>query len=129
MTILIFLKASLIWLLIAALAVVNGIFREQVLVPALGAKSALLVSGLMLALIVLLVTFACFRWLAEPYWRIGVLWLVMTLLFEFSFGHYVAGKSWPELLQVFNIFRGDLFLLVLLVTLAAPSLVGWFASR
>ena len=26
-------------------------------------------------------------------WEVGTLWLVMTLAFEFGFGHWVAGQS------------------------------------
>ncbi|SFM70155.1 hypothetical protein SAMN04487963_3419 [Marinobacter zhejiangensis] len=118
-----------VWLLIAVLAVLNGFLREAILQPLLGARLALPVSGVALALIVLIVTFVCFRWLAGPYWLIGIQWVVMTLLFEFGFGHYVAGKSWPELLQTFNVLRGDLFVLVLLVSLIAPRLVAWLYTR
>ncbi|SDW13901.1 hypothetical protein [Marinobacter mobilis] len=129
MTINLFWKASLIWLLIAALAVVNGIFREQVLVPLVGAQLALPTSGVLLALIVLAVTFVSVRWLAGPYWCVGGQWLVMTLLFEFGFGHWVADKPWPQLMQTFNVCSGDLFVLVLLVTLAAPSLMARLRGR
>lgn len=118
-----------VWLLIAVLAVLNGFLREAILQPLLGTRLALPVSGVVLALIVLIVTFVCFRWLAGPYWLIGIQWVVMTLLFEFGFGHYVAGKSWPELLQTFNMLRGDLFVLVLLVSLIAPRLVAWLYTR
>jgi hypothetical protein len=48
----------------------------------------------------------------------------MTLLFEFLFGHYVASKSWQDLLQVFNVLKGDLFLVVLVVSLFAPCLAA-----
>ena len=30
---------------------------------------------------------------------IGCLWLGLTVMFEFSFGHYVAKQSWTKLLQ------------------------------
>ena len=55
---------------------------------------------------------------------IGLQWVVMTLLFEFIFGHYVTGKSWSALFQVFNIMQGDLFILILLVTLISPYLAA-----
>jgi hypothetical protein len=53
---------------------------------------------------------------------VGMVWLVLTLSFEFLFGHYVAGKPWYEIMQVFNIKKGDLFIVVLLVTAISPWL-------
>lgn len=124
MTTNLFWKAAVIWLLIAVLAVLNGLVREQVLAPLFGPPLALPASGILLALIVLVVTFVSVRWLGRPYWCVGVQWLVMTLLFEFGFGHFVAEKSWPELMRTFDVSSGNLFLLALLVTLAAPSLMA-----
>ena len=55
---------------------------------------------------------------------VGAQGVVMTLLFEFGFGHYVAGKPWQEIFPVFNVMAGDLFLLVLLTCFSAPLLVS-----
>lgn len=124
MTFTLILKTALIWLLIALLAVGNGILREKLLVPALGKGRALPVSGITLALIVLLVTWLTFDFIgmypAATYLYVGLQWVIMTLAFEFLFGHYAGGKSWQVLLQVFDVRKGDLFLLVLVVTLLAP---------
>jgi hypothetical protein len=38
------------------------------------------------------------------------------------FGYYVVGKSWVEIMQVFNIQKGDLFIVVLFVTAFSPWL-------
>ena len=62
---------------------------------------------------------------ARVYWCIGLLWVALTLAFEFLFGHYVAGKSWSEVCQVFNVARGNLFLVALIVAGLAP----WLAAR
>nr|BDD47826.1 hypothetical protein 13 [Gammaproteobacteria bacterium] len=120
-------RAALIWLLIALLAIANGALRDNVLSPLIGREAALPLSGVILSLIVLLVTYFSRNYLRirdrATAWLIGVQWVGMTLIFEFNFGHYVAGKSWAELMQTFNLFEGDLFLLVLLVSLTAPNLV------
>lgn len=121
-------RAAVIWLVIAALAVANGAIREGLLRPQLGIAVALPLSGISLALIVLLVSYFAINFLggrsAHAYWLIGVQWVVMTLALEFLFGHFVAGKSWPDLLQTFNLAKGDLFILVLLVSLTAPYLIA-----
>ena len=54
---------------------------------------------------------------------IGAQWVLMTLMFEFIFGYFVANKSLAEILQVFNLLEGDLFTFVLLVSLISPILV------
>ena len=124
MTPAIFFKASLIWLAIACLAVLNGILRQQLVAPMLGSGLALPISGITLSLMVFLVTyiFIGFFRTTEPadYFLIGAQWVVMTLAFEFLFGHFVVGKSWGQLLQTFNIAQGDLFLVVLVVSLLSP---------
>ena len=50
----------------------------------------------------------------------GVLWLCLTLGFEFGFGRYVQHKHWSELFEAYTFQGGNLWLLVLLVTLLAP---------
>jgi predicted membrane-bound spermidine synthase len=51
---------------------------------------------------------------------IGIFWLILTVCFEFLFGHYVIGHSWEKLFADYNIFKGRLWLLVLLNNLIAP---------
>jgi len=48
----------------------------------------------------------------------------MTLIFEILFGHYMLGKSWSSILQVFSIMKGNLFIMVLVVSLISPILVA-----
>jgi hypothetical protein len=128
MMVVLMLKAGSLWLLLAALAVVNGIFREKLLVPVLGPGLALPLSGITLSLLIFAVAYVAVPWFGvnpvTSFLLIGVQWVLMTLLFEFLFGHYVSGKSWQDLLQVFNILKGDLFLVVLVISLFAPCLVA-----
>ena len=128
MTAKLFLNAILIWLVIAILAVGNGVFRENVLVPTLGQGLALPISGISLSIIVLIVTYLCFGFFGNKdvltYFLIGCQWVLMTLIFEFAFGHYVAGKSWSSLMKDFDITKGNLFIVVLLMSLISPLLVA-----
>ncbi len=123
-----FFKTSMIWLIIALLAIINGIFRENILVVHLGQSMAVAVSGIMLSMIVFIVTYLSFplfgKQHARTYFFMGLQWVFMTLLFEFLFGHYVMGKSWSTLLQLFDIMKGDLMIVVLLVSLISPLLVA-----
>ena len=37
---------------------------------------------------------------------VGAAWVVLTVAFEFGFGHYVAKQSWDTLLADYNLRRG-----------------------
>ncbi len=121
------LRATSIWFLIVGTAVLNGLLRETVLVSILG-EMALPVSGVSLAILVFLVTLVSVPFIGpaktKTYLWIGIYWLALTLSFEFLFGHFVAGKAWREVLQVFNVQQGNLFSFVLLVTTFSP----WIAA-
>ncbi|WP_321324438.1 hypothetical protein [Thiomicrorhabdus sp.] len=123
------LKATGLWLVIVIAAILNGIFHESVLVPTIGANFALPLSGILLSILVFIITFAFISFFdsTEPkvYIWIGLFWVLLTLSFEFLFGHYVIGNTWLEILQVFNIMKGDLFLLVLFVSAVSP----WLAAK
>lgn len=116
-----------VWALILPCAIANGALREAVLVPLWGRPAALVASGLLLSAVVLAVAIVLARWMRLPSRpsaatvAAGVLWLGLTLAFEFGFGCGVQGRSWSELLQAYTFEGGNLWPLVLLVTLAAPS--------
>lgn len=40
--------------------------------------------------------------------KIGFIWLVMTILFEFGFGHYMLKRPWKQLLYDYRIDKGRL---------------------
>lgn len=123
------IKASLAWLLIMLLAIANGIAREALLEPTMGPAIALPLSGILLALIILLASWLLVPWFggarASTWFAIGVLWVVLTLLFEYLFGHFVAGMPWREISRVFDMVSGNLFLLALLSAALSP----WLAAR
>jgi hypothetical protein len=52
-------RATTVWLAILVCAVVNGAFRQGVLVPRLGAGTAHVISTIALSAAVLLVTYLC----------------------------------------------------------------------
>jgi hypothetical protein len=122
----ILLKATGIWLLIVVAAIVNGVLREKVIVPMIGMETALPISGVTLSVVIFLFSLISVSFIgaseSKTYLKIGMYWVLLTLLFEFIFGHYVVGKSLAELIQVFHIQKGDLFILVLLVTAFSPWL-------
>ena len=52
----------------------------------------------------------------------GGIRLVLTMIFEFLAGHYLFGVSWEKPLLDYNILKGRMWILVLLITFIAPYL-------
>jgi hypothetical protein len=121
-----YLRALNVWLLQLALAIVNGLFREAVLIPRLGTASAHVVSTLLLCCAILVITWLTIRWIgvarAGDALRIGLLWVSLTLAFEFGAGHYLFGHPWERLLADYDVASGRIWPLVLVTTLCAPAL-------
>jgi len=120
------LKSTAIWLFIMGCAVLNGGFREAVLLPKLGTPLALVLSGILLSVCIVVVTLAFVRWLgpltsSQCLW-LGLFWLCLTLVFEFGFGRLVQHRGWPELLEAYTFKDGNLWPLVLVVIFFAPLL-------
>ena len=118
------LRALAVWCLLLHLAVLNGGVRDTWLSPRLGDTIGRALSTVLLSLLILLATWLTIRWIgprtqgqALP---VGALWVLLTLVVEFGFGHYGFGKSWDELLADYDLGRGRVWVLVLLVTFVAP---------
>jgi len=120
---------TLAWFGLIPLMVGNGIGRELVYASLLGDLYAHQVSTLVGVLLLGLYTLVVFPWLriTEPRQalRVGLLWVLLTLCFEFAFGHYLVGHSWHRLLEDYNLLGGRVWLLFLLAMLLAP----WAAYR
>ena len=115
---------------LAVLLILNGLLREALFTPSLGPLVAHQLSSLTGALIIVGASILALPWLgavgsAAAQLRIGLVWLATTVLFEFGFGHWVAGHSWERLLRDYDLLAGRVWVLVLLVTLVGP----WIAGR
>jgi len=120
------LRSTLTWFLFVVVAVGNGLLRQQWLESWLPSSLVLPVSGLLLCCWVALLCFILFPWLSQRrsgrYWWVGGGWVTATLMFEIVFGHWGLGRSWHDLFQVLAFWHGDLFILVLTVTLVMPRI-------
>jgi len=123
----------LVWLLLAIVAIANGIVRQSTygkIVPELAAHqistvTAILASGLVV-------------WFINRIWPIesasqalliGACWLVMTVVFEFGFGHYVAGHSWARLVADYNLVAGRVWSLFLIWVAIMPYVIFKLAQK
>ena len=117
-------RAFAVWLVILGAAVANGVVREAWLVPSLGPNSAHVVSTIVLAVSIVVIAAFFAAWLGPTSARetvvVGVVWLLLTLGFEFGAGHYLLGAPWSRLLEDYNIAAGRIWILVLVVTAFTP---------
>ena len=60
---------------------------------------------------------------------IGAGWAAGTILFEFGFGHYVAGDDWSTLLRDYDIRHGRTWPFAVAAIAAAPWLVRRVRER
>jgi hypothetical protein len=123
------LKACALWLAILVLAILNGAFREWVLMPLFGNFAGLVASGTILSACIFLVAWAAVPWLGplktREFLAVGAFWLLLTLLFEFGFGRIVQHKTWAEMMEAYTFQGGNIWPVVLLVTCFSP----WLAAR
>lgn len=121
------LKALAVWVGIVVLAVLNGALREAVLVPKFGTVAGFLLSGVFLSALILVVAHLSLPWLGArrpvELFGVGLGWLVLTLVFEFSFGLW-QGKSWPVMFEAYTFRGGNIWPVVLVVTAVAPYLAA-----
>jgi len=122
------LRCAVVWCGLVVLAVLNGALRIGVLIPRIGEAAGHVASTLLLCVAIAVTAWWTVTWIrparsGEALW-VGALWLVLTLGFEFGFGHFVAGKSWGELLADYDVLRGRVWVLVLITTLTAPYLAA-----
>lgn len=119
-----------IWCLIIPLAIVNGGLREVVLVK-LG-RAALPLSGVLLSACILAVAW----WLIPKiknctrgdYLAFGAIWFVLTNCFDLRL-ILAEGGGWRELLALYDVTTGNLWLLVVVVTALAPYLAAKWRGR
>jgi hypothetical protein len=117
-------RAIVVWLAVIVLASLNGAARQAWLVPRLGPELGRALSTVILCGLLLLVTWLTIGWIRPASTAqalgVGVLWVVLTLAFEFLAGHYIFGSPWAVLLEDYDLTRGRIWIAVLMVALLAP---------
>jgi len=120
-------KYILAWFPMIFIAIANGIFREKFLA---GRFSEL--QAHQLSTVSMIVLFGVYVWILLRTWPpmstietiyIGLLWLFFTVIFEFLFGHFIAGHSWNKLFHDYNILAGRVWILVLIWISIAPYVI------
>jgi len=117
-----------VWLVMAFLAVLNGGFRETVLVSRLGQYRAHVLSTALLVTLIVVVIYSYFAATDVTYTRgqllaIGAGWTVLTVGFEFLVG-FLEGTPPSVTVGQYNVFAGQVWIAVPLTLLFAPLVIG-----
>ena len=113
-----------VWLVMLFVSVLNGVLRDFTYgkqIPALLAHQISTLIGILLLGVVIYLYIR--RWpfaSARQAWRVGLLWMSLTVVFEFLFFHYLGGHSWEALLANYDLSAGRLWPLILLWVAIAP---------
>jgi hypothetical protein len=114
------------WFPLVLIAIANGTFRQIVFQQTLGELHA---HQLSTAIGILLFGVYIFWYVlrTKPQSmgetvRIGILWALLTIAFEFGLGRLVLGRDWSTLLHDYNLLEGRVWVLVLIWVAVAPSI-------
>jgi hypothetical protein len=118
-------RATLVWLLLAVIATLNGAFRTGVLTPHCGESVGHVISTIILGALIVAVAWLTGLWVraasTAQAWLVGLIWLLLTLGFEFLVGHFVFCHEWSRLLADYHVVRGRIWMFVLFTIFAAPA--------
>lgn len=104
------------WLGGAGLGIANGVARETLYKDWVGDEAAQWLSTASLAALL-----TGYFWALDRRWplattndavAVGSTWSVLTVAFEFVFGHYVDHKSWRDLAENYDVTKGRVWILI-----------------
>jgi hypothetical protein len=122
-----------VWGLLMGIEVLHGIARTAFLAPRTGDFKARQISVFSGSALILASTYLTIRWIGSrkrsTLLRIGLMWLMLTLLFEFILGRKVLHLSWERLMSDYNLPKGGLQPIGLLLMTMAPLLMERLRTR
>lgn len=127
-------KVFTTWALFIPVAIANGITRDLVYKPWVGDLAAHQISTIIaISAFITLVYFlrkSDFKDMTGlRLFIIGLVWVFMTIIFEFGFGFYVDKIPFEKLLADYNILKGRVWSLMLITELFTPITVKVISRR
>jgi hypothetical protein len=128
-----FYRHILWWFAFPFIAIFNATLRELIYKKPLGDLAAHQISTATGIVIFAIVFYFIFKkWKIESTKHailLGIIWLGLTILFEFGFGHYIMGNSWQKLLHDYNLAERRVWSLFLVWITIAPYVFYKFFLR
>jgi hypothetical protein len=123
----------MVWFLLAIVAIANGVLRQYTYGHAVSELAAHQIST-----ITAILASGVVVWVVNRYWAIestsqalviGGCWLLMTIAFEFGFGHYIAGHTWERLIADYDLLQGRVWSLFLAWVAIMPFVIHKLAQK
>ncbi|MBK8658238.1 MAG: hypothetical protein IPN22_05040 [Bacteroidetes bacterium] len=121
-------RSLLVWLLLMLIESIHGTLRLLLLVPIVGDFMARQIAVFTGALLIFITTYFCISWI-HPQRKsrsllIGLLWVILTILFEVLLGILVFRMSVSRIAEDYDILNGGLIPIGLLLMLFTPLAVA-----
>jgi hypothetical protein len=104
------------WIPGIPIAIANGLIRTSLYMQFLTELRAHQLSALSFIVLFGFYVWFALKWLklssAQKALQLGLIWLVLTVGFEFLFGHFVMGNPWASLFHDYNLLAGRVWVLV-----------------
>jgi hypothetical protein len=124
----IILRGIVVWLIFIAAESLNGTIRTLWLVPALGDFWAHQISFMIGSLLVLAIATLFIRWLQASsilqLIGVGILWLLLTVVFEIVLGRFIFAYSWERIAADYNLLKGGLMPIGLVLLALSPVIAA-----
>jgi hypothetical protein len=122
-------KTMLAWIAIAIAETLHGILRVKLLNRRLGDRPARRVGVFTGSVIILTIGWFAVPWIgpssAEESITAGALWFALMLSFDIAFGRYYLHLSWRRIASDFDIRKGNLLGIGMVVMFCTPLIVAW----
>ena len=126
-------RFAAIWVVMAVAMTANGIARELIFKRLMNPGNADVLSAILGVALIAVITAIGFRALASAsageLLTLSAALVVATVLFESVLGRVVDHKSWSEVLAHYNLFRGELWPLVLAWLAVTPFVWARWTRR
>ena len=120
-------RAIAVWLVLIAAEMIHGVVRSILITPRVGDKRARQIGVVTGSLVNLGITRLFIQWIGAQTTRalveIGVVWVVLTVVFEVAFGRLVMRSSWDRIRSDYDLAHRGL-LPIGLAALAGSPLVA-----
>jgi hypothetical protein len=108
------IRPLLVWLVLMAAEAAHGTLRTFFLAPYVGDFRARQIGAVVGSAIILALAYLFSDWInarnAAALYRIGLMWVAMTLVFEFTLGRFAFGYSWQRIFEDYDLSKGGLLL-------------------
>lgn len=130
----IYLYALSLWMIFAIVSNLNNAFRDVYIIPNTSEYMGHVTSTFIFIGFIFFLTYIFLKSLKisfssiELLW-IGTMWVFLTILFEFIFGHYIMDHPWSKILANYNLLNGRIWIFVFVATFIAPYLCGKYRIK